>query len=264
MDREALKKIANSHLEWDHQTIDDDELDEVIKMYNYYLDLLIEAVGSSHDMYNDRYCFTKYVGIYADTYRSIFLNLVDIKKNNIAFLLDYLRLFSGIRAPIYNLTRVLQECTDSIAYCKHLVSDSSKTPNDIINRLYECNKSVVTLWLDDYAVEAISNSTFISESYKNIIKEYQRVLESWNNNKEFLKSYNLSFGELINISYYYFLYNNYFRTEPENVISFLEEMRTNPINFCDQIEITGFNEYNHLYDYLDYLYKNRETRKAIK
>ena len=41
-------------------------------------------------------------------------------------------------------------------------------------------------------------------------------------------------------------------------------MRTNPINFCDQIEITGFNEYNHLYDYLDYLYKNRETRKAIK
>ncbi len=264
MDREALKEIANSHLDWNHQTIDDDELDEVIKMFDYYLDLLIEAVSSSQSMYNDRYNFTRSIGIHADTYRSIFLNLVDIKKNNIVFLLDYLRLLSGLRGPIYNITRVLQEYTDSIAYCKHLVSNPSKTPNDIINRLYECNKGVVTLWLDDFAVEAIIKSTFISESYKNIIKEYLRALESWYDNRDTLKQYNLSFDKLINISYYYFLYNNYFQTEPENVISFLEEMRTNPINFCDQIEITGFNEYNHLYDYLDYLYKNRETRKAIK
>lgn len=264
MDREALKEMANSHLEWNYQTIDDNELDEVIKMFDYYLDLLIDAVKSSKNMYNDRYCFTKNIGIHADTYRSIFLNLVDIKKNNIVFLLDYLRLFSGLRGPIYNITRVLQEYTDSVAYCKHVMNDQSKTPNDIINRLYECNKGVVTLWLDDFSVEAIMESTFINESYKNIIKEYLRVLESWYDNKDFLKNYKLSFDKLINISYYYFLYNNYFRTEPENVISFLEEMRINPINFCDQIEITGFDETNHLYDYLDYLYKNRETGKAIK
>lgn len=263
MNKEKIKEFINNKLKLVNLSVNDQELDEIIKIYEHYLDLLLETTSSDKTYYPDRYGFIENTSneVHQD-YANIFYNITIIKKENLEFCLDYLQLFNYLHGPIFNIVNTLLHYTNNVAsICIWTNKLKNKEPN-LINYFYNSNERLITTWLDDYLVECIDESSYISSDYKNIIQLYRILSKEIIDNKS-LNNYVIPYEIIINITYYYFMVNNYFNTESKNVINFLQDMINNPIALLDQINMAGIPSKSELIDYLDTVYKNRNSIQKI-
>ena len=250
MDKKKLKEVINNTLKWNNLEIDDNELDEVIKKYEYY---------------HDRYDFINNHLEWDICYKNIFVNLAIFKKSNLLYCLDYLYLINGFRGtPIYNIVNTLLSCTQSILAYYHDFKGNMDTINNRINHFYNKNPEIITVWLDSVLAGSICDSSYIPSEYKDVINLYMRLCELARYDMK-VKEYDISFDKIINISYYYFMANNYFNTECNDVIKFLEYMYDNPVELLDKVQLTGILYRDDFYNYFDNLYNNsKSNKKAIK
>ena len=263
MNKEKLKEIINNKLKWVNMRVNDQELDEIIKIYDYYLDLLLEATSSDKAYYQDRYGFIEDTSDEVHyNYFNIFYNITVIKKENIESCIDYLQLFNSLHGPIYNIVNTLLHYTNKITSICIWTNKLKNREPDLINYFYNSNERLITTWLDDFLVECIDESSYISNDYKEIIKLYRTLSKKLGDNKS-LNKYTIPFEIIINISYYYFMVNNYFNTDTKNVISFLQYMINNPIALLDQINMAGIPSRDELIDYFDSVYKNKNSIQKV-
>ena len=256
MDKEKLLEVVNQWLKFGSMEIDSSELDEIINIYDHYLDLLLEITGASKNSYHDRYGFINNSTDWDIEYKNIFVNLVIIKKNNLLPCLDYLRLINSIHGPIYNIVKTLSDFTLRLISYHHSHRDKMDTINNRINYFYNYNNNIITVWLDSYIKDCISESKYISNEYKEAIQIYDNL-----RNIKYIDGYNIHLSTIINISYYYFMTNNYFNTECDSVIKFLKDIYNNPTSLLDQINMSGITYRDDLINYLDYLYQDSKSNK---
>ena len=271
MDKEKLLEYINQSLQWNNLKIDLTELDEIIEIYDHYLDLLLEATSAPRNSYHDRYAFIDVLKNNSSCsdwdldYYNIFLNITYIKKFNLLGCLDYIRLINSLRGPIYNIVRTLLNVTNSVLGYPYRNKRNLDTTNNRINYYYNYNERLITVWFDLVLMDTICESSYISDGYKESIKLYSelKILSRQFNSSD---DYKTLFEHLINISYYYFIANNYFNTECDDVIRFLKYMYNNPIDLLDKMHMAGIIKRNELLDYFDYLYKTSKntSKKAIK
>ncbi len=263
MNKEKLKEIINTKLKLINYSINNEELEEIIKIYDFYLDLLLEATGSDKAYYQDRYGFIENPNEKVnEDYLSIFYNITVIKKEGLISCIDYLRLFDQLHGPIYNIVNTLLQFTNTIlSICVWTYKHKNKT-NDLINYYYNYNERLITTWLDDFLVEWIGESSYIPDDYKKIIQLYRNLCKTLYDNKS-LNNYTITYEIVLNVSYYYFMVNNYFNTEPHNIINFLQYMLDNPTALLDQINMAGIPSRWELFDYFDTLYKGVNDKQKI-
>ena len=266
MDKEKLKDLVNMRLQWNDLEIDDNELEEVIKLYDHYLDFLLEATNERRNSYHDRYGFLDSIKEVDIQYGKIFTDIAIIKKYNLECCLDYFRILNTLHGPIYNIVNSLYRFTNSLA--GYLVGNNDfNNPhwiNNTINHFWNDNERLVTVWLDEFIVECIMESTYIPDSYKEVINLYDKICKMLNQNKS-LNGSGIPFERIINMSYYYFMIHNYFNTECDKVIIFLRYMYDKPSEIIDYINFAGITFRDELFDYFDYLYKgNVVNNKMIK
>ena len=256
MDKKKLLEVVNQWLKFGSMEIDSIELDEIINIYDHYLDLLLEITGASKNSYHDRYGFINNSTDWDIEYKNIFVDIIIIKRNNLLYCLDYLRLINSIRGPIYNIVKILSDFTLSLLSYHHGHKDKMDTVNNRINYFYNNNENIITTWLDDQIVNCIYESMYIPNDYKEVIQLYKNL-----NNIKCSEKYKISIKRIINISYYYFMTNNYFNTECDSVIKFLEDIYNNPTSLLDQINMSGITYRDDLINYLDYLYQDSKSNK---
>lgn len=260
MNKEKLLEVVNLPLRWNNLELDSDELDEVIEIYDHYLDLLLETVNEKRNSYHDRYAFINGHLEWDINYKNIFINLAIFKKCNLLPCLDYLRLINTIKGPIYNIVNTLLSFTQSILSYYHGYQNNMDTINNRINYFYNNNENIITVWLDSFLLESICESSFISNEYKEAIKLYQKLSDMLRQMGS-MEQYKISFSRVINISYYYFMANNYFNTECDEVNKFLEGLLNNPTTILDQINMAGITYRDDFLNYFDYIYKNSKSNK---
>ena len=71
------------------------------------------------------------------------------------------------------------------------------------------------------------------------------------------------YNDLLNASYYYFLFNNLLNNDSNKIVSFLNELSKSTINVSDSMIMTGIKNYHDLLRYIDHLYKNFEPKEQV-
>ncbi len=266
MDINKLQEVANSYLQWHHLEISIDELKDVIDKYNFYLDLLLDATGSSAKYYQGRFDFIKEDNNYDDvdnTYEKIFNMLCIYKKRDAFHLIDIVKLLNSLHGPTYNIVNTL-----SIYLAMNLskIKDESTYDDPIyyIISTYTARKNLITEWLDSVIYEMIMESNYLSDNYKNIIKTYYESSQKLIYGK-IEEDYKDCYETVINVSYFFFVYHNAFEKDYEGVMNFLIDLRDNPYKITDQVSMTGMNWIDELITYFDTLYKkSSKEQKRIK
>lgn len=262
-DKNKLNKIdkllLKRKLKREKIDISDDDLDIVINTYNHLLDFYLED-NRKHSDYRFAFAFVpKSLYEMEDTnFYWIFHLLIVMKNNNLLHYLDYILLYNSYSiggSILHELYRFLQDFVDR--YRK-----SNNNP-DFIYEYIKKNNFLLEDTIDNY-ISNINKSKYIPKVYKDIMNLYRELFYLYINDDYYSIDYEAFFQEYVNMTYFYFLINNLFNTEPEEIIKYLNKIKEDIPALCDKLNLDGEMEDKERIKYIDTQYKERNKRKILK
>ena len=252
------KNILIKKLKKDNINITSEDLEEVINIYNHVIDFCLEDKKAS----SYKFSFIKDSKILCEydntTFLSIFRLLIQIKKHNLFNYLDYVLL---INTYCYDGNR-LEQLYFYLNLILNGYYDSNKN-NDFIYKFIDSHQYLLPDILDNY-LNYILDSEYINQDYKDIICLYNELFDLYLEEDYDEIDPEIFFQEFISMSYYYFVINNLFNTEPKEIINFLNNIKEDIPSICDKLNLDGEIEYKERINYIDALYRNKNKVKIIK
>ncbi len=237
--------------------ISKENLSLLINKYNHLIDFYLE--DDRRDTYY-RFGFVAVPKSFYDQddvfFLKIFRLLIDMQKNNLLNYLDYCLL---INYQKYGGNRLyeLYDYLDNML--KWFYENDYDFIYDFINEREYLLQDMIENNLDD-----INKSNYIPQEYKDIMKLYDDIF-----NKYYLEDFDeidpdAFFQEYMNMSYYYFVINDLFNREPNEIINYLKKVQDNIVAICDKLNNDGEMEYKDRIKYIDTLYRGKNKVKIIK
>lgn len=254
-----IKTLLMKKLKKDYINVSEEELEEIINIYNHLLDF---CLGSSRESKYNRFGFVstpKFLYEREDLlFSQIFRLIIGMKKNNILKYLDYVLLLSNYNFEIHLLEK-LSSFLDYIMNSYYL-NDGS---DDFIYSFIKDHEYILQDTTDN-DLSYINESKYIPQEYKDIMNLYNEIIDKYYNESYNEIDYSYNFQDFINMTYYYFLINDLFNKEPTEIIDYLTKVKDNILYICDKLFIDGDMEYKERIKYIDTLYRERNKIKIIK
>ena len=266
IDIEKLKlKLKDNNI-----IVSNNELDEVIKYYNHYLDFLEEI---TYEEYENRFAF-----INNDNFKvflDIFKCFIVIQRKGLLSYIDYIFIINNNRGMTGEGTDrdFLNGCLNEILYLYKRYGD------DFAYQFASSSKAyILENCLCDYN-NVISNSKIINHNYKKIVDKFSDLLFNVEN---FYGGSNCPLWDYINCIYHYFLHKGIFNNDINRAYQFLDYIRNNLIKITDLLDLYGiikisdlsFSSYvisikydvdnvKKMFNHIDYLYHNFDSKIKI-
>ena len=258
-----LKTLLIHKLEMENVNLTNVDLDEIMEIYDHIMSFIFEDINTEYEGNKEdpRYSFLfKATKSYNATDKRCLDNikrLIKIKEHNLLYLIDY-SLLTHLCVDYRNNFRIKQ--------LNNFLSE--------IDKMYKRNKENFYLaFIDRYRsiihsfcnydrISTLENSKYVPKEYASIFRLYKDIFVSYYKNGyhdiEFSNrlNYNVDFYDLVNLSFYYFLFNGLLLNDSENVYNFLKYLYLNVIEIIDTINMSGANTKENLYNYIDIMYKN--------
>ena len=249
-----IRKLKKNGIE-----IDNNDLDDVINAFNNIIDFYLDA---DKNLVYYRYGFIMTPKVFYEVddtnFNSIFNLLISMKKNNLLHYLDYafiLHNYDWDYDRLHELYRFLHNIMRKY--------NDSEIKEDFIYEFIDENDYLLQDVIDNNFDE-IMESKYVNQEYKDIMNLYNNIIK-WYYDTDYLDyDDDAFFDEFINMSYYYFLINNLFNTEPERIIYFLNKIKEDIPSLCDKLNMDGEMELKDRINYIDSLYKSKDKVKIIK
>ncbi len=249
-DRIILKRLKKNGIDVSLQ-----ELCETINIYKRVLDFYFEDRKERSDSFGFLYTPIKLYTIMDKYFFNIFSKILEMKRKGLLKYLDY-ALLLDCNPSLFETE--LRQSIDLLQYLEK-VCNADDFIMYSINR-DECFIENVT---DNY-LDNIIDDEIIPDNYKQMIKLYSEIFRKFYNEgfyelnfDEF--DYDIGLDHIVNCSYYYFLKNDFFSNNMDEVMSFLNDINDNMGYYIDKINMFGLDseKYENCLTLVDYLFKNR-------
>ena len=256
------KKILLFRLRREKFTLTKEELDIIIKYYNFVLNIYCEDffdVGLDKS-YDSRFDFVKKLSrnyAYNDSiYSDIFHKIVLFHQYGLLKYLDY-GIIHDICASCSCCTLLGLETKLKEMLLKYRPGEDKKYVFEVVNY-----HNVIDRLVNDYIVD-VTHSKFISKEYMNIIIEFNSLSNLYYRDEYLDMDTNFLFEPFLNYLYSYFIINNSFNNDYENVIKFLDSIYNNLDLFIDKLYMIGDLDADHAFAYIEDIYKNPNNKARI-
>ena len=254
------KALLIRRLKKENINISSEDLDDVINCFNQLIDFYLE----NYSGYYYRFTFVRTPrSLYESDdkkYDLIFHELIKLKKLNLLHYIDYVYLLSDYNS-FFNSR--LTELLESLHKITTYYQDCDEPKEDFIYKHINEHPYMLEDVIDN-DLDCITESKYINQDYKNIMMLYNELLKLYFDNDYNDMDYEAFFQEFINMTYYYFLINDSFNKEPQEVYNYLTKIKDNLFSVCDKLNLDGEMEYKDRIKYIDSLYKSKSKVKVIK
>ena len=253
--KELLKiKLFNKNI-----NIKDEDLEEIISIYDNIIDFLIELAKVDKDYCNDRYdfIFNDWNEDNNNAYFNLFGNIAILKRKGLINYLDYLLIIRYMFGDIYSAI------CDINFYLYSIIEESLYGDNDSIEHVYDDDINVLNKTAIKYYYNGIINSKCVPDYYKNIITIYNNIFDICKDKTNIIKQSEINDEVLLSSTYYYFMYNDLFNKNPLSVYNFLKYICDNLLDILDKINLLGIRNNIDLFSYIDDYYKNYNNKVMV-
>ena len=253
--------------------IDNKELDEVYVIYNNMMTYMIECVEDRYKL-SHKEEFDIKPNSFDHFYLVLFINIIRLKRNNLLHYLDYAAIaylyYIKIDINVYNKDKLNIFIKEIINYTNEILNNDVKTEDMLIEKVLKDKWIELLICTVSFykTSKKILDSSIVPNEYKEIILAYNNAFKVffWSDDRfVFAKDEedNFLYNDLLNASYYYFLFNNLLNNDSNKIVSFLNELSKSTINVSDSMIMTGIKNYHDLLRYIDHLYKNFEPKEQV-
>ena len=253
------KKLLKYKLKKNNVSYKEDDLDEIIDLFNNLIDFTLES-NKEPSYYRFGFVMTpnKYFELDDIDFFSIFKSLIKIKEKNLLNYLDYAILtyhFDGYMSKISNLHALSK-------YLKELLNEYDTVGRFIYDFVF--NNSSLIEYVIDNDMDIIQDSKYISNDYKVVMELYENLYRKYYDICEkYYPDEIVYFDEVISMSYYYFVINNEFNNDIGHVFSFLNSIYQDMPSAIDKFNLIGETEdYEQVLNYIDSMYK--DSKRMVK
>ena len=259
----VLNNLLMSKLNDDNYDLTKIDIDEIIKIYNHVMSFVLESTDKEYNgnEYDPRFLFLfkeKDSYGFVDNYCfNIIKFLIELKKNNLLNLIDY-TVLTYICVDYRNSYRV-KELND---YLSDIIILYEKGKDRFHDRYIETYRHFMNNFLNTDFIEDLAKSKYVSKEYLDIIMLYKDLFDKYyevyyeierENRKNY---YDIDFYDLLNLSFYYFLFNDLLINESKNVYNMLDYINKNTDQIIDNFHMSGVKNRKEILKYVDVLYHN--------
>ena len=260
-----LCKTIKQKLEKDNIDLTGIDIEEVIDIYNNYIDFVIETIKKSKTkskkIVDERYMFLTYpnddMPSSINNYYRTLKNIIKLKRENRDGFINYLLVhFTFYRielsSRVYELCLLLEEIIDHF---------ESRRSTSIIN---EFSRDV------DFDFE---NAVYVflkeKDEYKTVPKNFTEsmriycILLDKDIVIEYQDDVSFNFNYFLEVTFYYFLKTNAFNTNLDKVYEFLKMIKEDPMEVIDQVQMSGADTDSEILSYIDIMFKNMDGNKKM-
>ena len=257
----ANKERLIDELKKNNVDITDIDLDEIINLYDLYINYAIEKYEPFGKVTIDKFHFMNVPDSECTSvdyqYYNIFVNIIKIKKRGLLKYLDYI-LMNYVMKPF---------STDPL-------SELFNYTNDVLTKIHNGIGNNIPVYFniyDDIACEVICgcrygdivDSKYVNEEYKTITFTYNDLFcnyyhDGWCDKKKYF-----DWKKVLNYTHIFFVTNDLFNKEPERVNKFLQSLMNDIYNSIDKIQLYGIDDYNKLVLYIGKLYNEFDQKVKI-
>ena len=252
-------------LESENIFISDDDLDEVINIYNFYLEILKEFYFKSN------YDYFKNTSATPEFHFSNLKSLVILQQKGMLHYVDLVLVLNYI-------IEGLDDGWDSVISPSDIVEDFHGFLASLIHlerqhqecfsyRYYKLNNDAIEIVAG--LKNKIRKSKYVSKEYKDIINKFSKLFEiEYKDDIKFFahENYKVIFkSEYVNCIYHYFVMNKILINDLERASNFLDYLIKNVQIAIEEINIVGITYENReaIFYYIDSMYKCFDSKAQM-
>lgn len=260
-----LCKTIKQKLEKDNIDLTGIDIEEVIDIYNNYIDFVIETIKKSKTKskknVDERYMFLTYpnddMPSTINNYYRILNNIIKLKRENRDGFINYLLVHFAfyrveLSSRVYELCLLLDEIIDHFEF--------------------RCSTSIINEFSNDINFDfenAVYGFFNEKDEYKTVSKEFTESMRIYCIllDKDIVVKYqddvSFNFNYFLEVTFYYFLKTNSFNTNLDKVYEFLKMIKEDPTEVIDQLQMSGVDTDSELLSYIDIMFKNMDGNKKM-
>ena len=241
------------------------DIEEVIDIYNNYLDFTIETLKKGKrkvkKIVDERYMFLTYktdeMPYDIKVYYNVLKDIIILKQNNLDGFINHLLAHYSFYCVEFG-SRVHDLLLLFNSTLEHF---ELKRQGDIIKWF-----SIDVNFDFRDAVEDFFKDT---REYDNVPKKFTESMRIYCIllNKDIVVNYqddvSFMFNYFLEVTFYYFLKTNSFNTNLDKVYEFLKMIKEDPMGVIDQVQMSGADTDSEILSYIDIMFKNMDGNKKI-
>ena len=259
-----LDKLLLIHkLKKDNIDITNIDLDEIIRLYNLYIDYSIERYKPFGKLnpFVTRFNFL-YVpesSYYSDdtAYYSIFTNIINMKKAGLLKFLDFM-LMNYAMQPV-----TVDPINELCRYTGLIISKYYFEENNNLYDYFDTHDDIACEVICSTKYGNIVDSDYVNDDYKNVAFSYNDLYcnyykDGWCDRKKII-----DWKRVLNYTYVYFVTNDLLNKEPERAHKFLESLKIDIYGTIDKLLLYGIDDSSKLLLYIDKLYHEFDQKVKV-
>ena len=265
MNKTNIKELLITKLKNDKVDITNIDLDEIIYLYNYYVDYALAKYYPDGEVTKDKFNFINVLSSEYDnddySFYNFLINIIEIKKRG------FIKYFDDILMSYVMKVFSTHPIAELLDFSNFILKKIHNGRGHNIPTFFSKNNDIALAVICGVRYGFLIESTYVSEDYKKIASTFKDLLSHYCGDNWYYFCYHdkkkIDWITFINYIYIFFVTNNLFNDEFERVNKFLDYLKTNADIAYDGLELNGINDFEKIVIYINMLYNEFDQRVKV-